>query len=333
MRYHEILPETSDILTLNPGETRPAPIAARPEDQSKALDLMSQITDLEQELKNLARLRDEMYYKTDKWLRDNQYRYESDTVKNFQKEIDDISAKHIATSEKIDSLSKDYTFLIKGNDDPDAGALRAYEHLKEHCSDFLNKSSQAQKLLYRGLQKYPSSFRGFSFIGRSWDKRYTKDTPRQTHEKLSAVMRENGFTATRENSIMCTSSYPTAEEYGEVYMIFPINGFSFTWSRTYADMFTDLFDKLPYYPAYSGHWSALMNHFDDTYGGAQGDEQQKRSIESNFIKNELKLNRTDFHAALLSGHEIYIHGQYYALHLRAYWQLNQLLKSNFGVGY
>jgi hypothetical protein len=332
MRYHEILPETSDILTLNPGETRPAPIAARPEDQNKALDLMSQITDLKQELKNLAILRDEMYYKTDKWLRDNQYRYESDTVKNFQKEIDDITHKHLATSEKIDSLSKDYTFLIKGDDDPDAGALRAYEHLKKHCSDFLNKSSQAQKLLYRGLQKYPSSFRGFSFIGRSWDERLTKDTPIQTHEKVSAAMRENGFTATRGNSIMCSNRISTALHYASsidhVYLIVPFDGFKFTWSRRYKDMWSQFLCR------YSGV-DSLMGQFSNLEADEKNKSEMQHKIpteqETSSKESEhqliqyLKLDNHDLVSALYSGHEIYIHGKYYAFSYQFFTPLASLI--------
>jgi len=320
MRYHEILPETLDIPTLNPGQTRPAFLSVRPEDQNKALDLMSQITNLNQELKNLSSLKDKFYAEKREWLDNHNFKTNSDTVKQFNKKIDYVLVAHKKTGEKIDLLNQNYTELVQGGADLRSATLRAYEHLKKHCSDFLNKSSQAQKLLYRGLKTYPYSFRDFSFIGRSWDERFTKDTAWDTHRKVSAAMRENGFTATRENSIMCTSSYWAAKQYGEVYMIFPINGFSFTWSRTHADMFSDLFERYPR----RGNWNGLINAFDNSYN--EVDEQQKRSIESNFIKNELELDRTDFHAALLSGHEIYIHGQYYALDMSIFQDLNDLLR-------
>jgi hypothetical protein len=48
----------------------------------------------------------------------------------------------------------------------------------------------------------------------------------------------------RSNSIFCSSSRPTAAGYGNIYMIFPKNGFGITWSRIYSDLYSDLLSDL-----------------------------------------------------------------------------------------
>lgn len=94
-------------------------------------------------------------------------------------------------------------------------------------------------LLFRGM-----SYRGGNFIeGSSPVGRKPKDTAPLVHRQVNKIMKKYGFVARRDNSLFTTSKYSHASGYGNVvYMIFPKDGFHFTWSPEYADWYNNLFE-------------------------------------------------------------------------------------------
>jgi hypothetical protein len=50
------------------------------------------------------------------------------------------------------------------------------------------------------------------------------------------VVKEAGFTTLRGNSLFCNSSLNKADNWGKPYVIFPLNGFSYTYSAKFSGM-------------------------------------------------------------------------------------------------
>jgi hypothetical protein len=162
--------------------------------------------------------------------------------------------------------------------DVHGAADKFYALIEQNCSDALSVMKETGKLLYRGIRRRSAQFP--IFHGRSRENRKTLDSSEKTQLTIDFYLGNSGFTALRSNSIFCTSKSSFATNYGTVYLIFPFNGFDFTWSEVIDDL---VFSKL---------------------GTVGGDDP-------NLVSN-YKFKKTDFAGALKSGHEIYIHGEYYA---------------------
>jgi hypothetical protein len=145
-------------------------------------------------------------------------------------------------------------------------------------------------------------------------------------------MRENGFTSTRGNSIMCSNRISTALHYASsidhVYLIVPFDGFKFTWSRRYKDMWSQFLCR------YSGV-DSLMGQFSNLEADEKNKSEMQHKIpteqETSSKESEhqliqyLKLDNHDLVSALYSGHEIYIHGKYYAFSYQFFTPLASLI--------
>lgn len=91
----------------------------------------------------------------------------------------------------------------------------------------------AGTFLFRGVKRYNNEI----FYGQSRENRRPVDSPTLVHDQLSLAMLSAGLKATRSNSIFTSSALGTAHGYGAIkYVIFPVNGFNYTWSRKYRDL-------------------------------------------------------------------------------------------------
>lgn len=98
-----------------------------------------------------------------------------------------------------------------------------------------------------------------------------------------------GINANRSNSISTTSTAGAANSFGELFYIFPINGFKFSWSPLVFDfggMFGEYIDAEDFLDAYPGEGSLV---------------------------DEFSYTDRYFDAALKSGNEINILGKYVAI--------------------
>jgi hypothetical protein len=211
---------------------------------------------------------------------------------------DEIRQKMVGLIKEMNKLYDELRFLVQDN----VNLSQVMRKLQANCGQFLRDAKYAGRLLFRG-KAGSRSLNTPSFVGDSIPDRRPTDLNKVIHDNLNRVMLGMGYTATRGNSIMCTSDLEMAREYGSPYLIFPLNGFSFTWSTKTKDLYTDYFMNRT-------TWEDSIKYFDS---------------EEDFIKNELKLKQTDFISALKSGHEIYIKGRYYALSLYYYKDLAQEL--------
>lgn len=108
--------------------------------------------------------------------------------------------------------------------------------IKSECSVVLESCIKNKKFLYRGYRK---NIGLNAFKGKPREDRKPKDTGKKIHALIDELFLLAGIKATRSNSIFCSSDYSTAESYGEVYIIFPKNGFDFSWSTEHSDFYSD----------------------------------------------------------------------------------------------
>jgi hypothetical protein len=103
------------------------------------------------------------------------------------------------------------------------------------CSDAINEMQVAGTFLFRGVTRPYRSGRIYS----SGIRAETKDTPASIQRMVDQVLDMAGFEAKRSDSVYCSGDFEQAEEYGEVFMIFPLNGYQITWSRKFKDFYSD----------------------------------------------------------------------------------------------
>lgn len=214
------------------------------------------------------------------------------------------------------------------------------KNIARECSQVLPYYRKAKKVLFRGTSG-PEAF-----IGRSIENRRPKDSDRNLQKYYDMILRSQGFKALRSNSIFTTSSIKYARSYGDLYIIFPKNGFAFHWNKHIRDLVLDtdelifntdyiddlINDVMLWYKDKTGN--NLNWNFYDSY---QVSEDPERFIEElkrikypkankvtleklfnlNFIKTDIGPTKDNFLAGLKSGNEMMISGEYYAISINS----------------
>jgi len=107
------------------------------------------------------------------------------------------------------------------------------KYIQNHCSDILKIYRETDNYLFRGWAgDKPSIFMGNPRIDRQ-----PKDVAYNIQVGVDEKLKDAGFTALRSNSIFCTCERNHAGKYGAVYVIFPINGFNYTWALGLYDLY------------------------------------------------------------------------------------------------
>jgi hypothetical protein len=104
-----------------------------------------------------------------------------------------------------------------------------------NCSESIAAMREAKSFLYRGTYGAHDIF-----LGRPRENRKTTDTSPTLQKEWDKIYTSAGFTALRSNSIFCSADIHVADSYGHSYIIFPINGFSFTWSPKIYDLYNHM---------------------------------------------------------------------------------------------
>jgi len=124
--------------------------------------------------------------------------------------------------------------------------------IQKDCSEYLQAVAAAKKVLFRGTE--PGDHPLSAYVGRSHKKRKTKDTSSAIQTGVDKILASKGFTALRHNSIFTSSRLEIASGYGIPYIIFPKNGFSFTWSPKLTDFYQEMVQDEEIYD-----WSEFVN--------------------------------------------------------------------------
>lgn len=121
--------------------------------------------------------------------------------------------------------------LLKGSMQ-DARVYKFLDGVTSKCSDAVNAMRQAGTLLYRG-----TSNAGDIYIGKPHNNRRVMTSSSTAQEIYDEKIAQAGFKALRGNSIFTSGDTGLAFNFGSSkYMIFPVNGFQFTWSRSKRDI-------------------------------------------------------------------------------------------------
>lgn len=111
------------------------------------------------------------------------------------------------------------------------------EKVESECSGFVNVVKESGAFLYRGVNETRNAFFGKTRT----DRKLSKFSEGEIYQKsLNHLLTVTGFEANKSNSIPCSPSISTADRYGQTkYIIFPKNGFKFTWFKTNTDSISE----------------------------------------------------------------------------------------------
>jgi len=108
------------------------------------------------------------------------------------------------------------------------------DKIKTECSDIC-KYYYSGKYFYRGVRKKEMVDQQDVFIGKPRENREPLSTSPDEHAFCNKGLSLLGYVVNRSNSIAISPSMEIAKSYGTPYMIFPKNGFHYSFSR-YSDM-------------------------------------------------------------------------------------------------
>jgi hypothetical protein len=215
-----------------------------------------------------------------------------------------------------------------------------------NCTDILDVYKDTNQYLYRGMKLNPDFFRAMSRADRE-----PRDSGKYMSDMFNKLLAANGMTALRNNSIFATSDMKHSEAFGQPYIIFPINGFDFTYTNQ-SDIVLDSWaklipDEIMFYlnrvfraymrrespDTYLGTYDTWLNwaQFHDPYDPLKdlnnAIERMKKMAPERPVVRDLSIETlinpqgfaekfeprdTNMGDALKRGLEVYIHGQYYA---------------------
>ena len=186
---------------------------------------------------------------------------------------------------------------------------------------------------YRGTHSF-DKIEGDAFIAQSnnYDGgRKPLDAYPQLTIAWNNMIKNKGFVANRTNSMFITGDNGVADNFGHVFMIYPIGDYDYTWHRNVSDFYNvhDNIDNL------------IAHDTQEAYGIEQTDALNANTVHNAFFnveydeleqfhKNDIiedtfsdKLMNTDLYSALSFGHEIYLRCKSY-IAINSHWETRML---------
>lgn len=238
-----------------------------------------------------------------------------------------------------------------------------FKALSKHCKEIikvykeLNKNTfTTQRFIYRGTRSSEDAL-----YGKPFEARKPKDSNTELHDMVNATLKHNGFEANRENAMFVTGDRSQASGYGySLYVMFPVDGFKFTWSQTVKDLVLDSGKKLemmdrdivdqiraivtdakkanpelPFpYPnelfssgySYDSDYERLADAVDKGLIPDTVQDLLDSVLTNESIQKHFKFTDQDLFRAILSNKEIYIKSPYYAVNVSHMDELIRFLK-------
>lgn len=226
----------------------------------------------------------------------------------------------------------------KWNQKPTDLSLSFYKRILKPCSEIVNVYKNTNgKFLLRGVNNPPKidppeemdDFGKYSLVFRSNIRkdRRTIQMSKKAHELYHKAFHEAGLTATRRNSIFTSSDYNFAEPWGRVYIIFPYNGFQYTWFEKVKNDYP--YHKLRFF--YNSFFNSSRN-YDIMISNNPLAQDKKYQIEfiekaKDFIINDLGGKNTDLESAINQNQEVLITGtKFVAFSIDLEKSLNKVIK-------
>lgn len=180
--------------------------------------------------------------------------------------------------------------------------------IRENCQQFLAESKfyfhNKNHVLYRGTNDHNTNY----FLGSSKNDRKPRDTNINIQNAIDYKLEEAGFIARRGNSTFCWGREHSARDYGNIYAIFPFDGYSYTWSTGYHDFTGDFNPRLYLNIPVDLYLASLNNNtlFNQLSNKIMSDPINMFLEETGYMNNDLI-------EAIDSGNEIMINGKYIAV--------------------
>ena len=114
----------------------------------------------------------------------------------------------------------------------DEKLLKYFTYIEKNCSEAVAAVKQTGQFLYRGQDDASLPV----FVGYPRADREPKDSDEKAQKLCDKWLGMMGFKALRGNSIFTSPNRDQASGYGDLYAIFPKNGFQFTWSTEHDDL-------------------------------------------------------------------------------------------------
>jgi hypothetical protein len=146
------------------------------------------------------------------------------------------------------------------------------------CSDYIDIVKDSRRLLWRGLKKSePTQWDDHETILELYPQqnRKPRDTPKQIHNILDNVLFEKFGWYPRSTGVFAFESINLVRQYGEPYMIFPVNGYKYIWSPDINDFYI----IFTYNLAEMVRW--FLKH---------GDINNKKEVDEVYNQNKSSLN-------------------------------------------
>lgn len=240
-------------------------------------------------------------------------------------------------SEKNNLPTKFYN-LMQGIAKNCTQIVQAYTELNP---DF--KAGKA-KVFYRGIKSSEDAV-----YGKPFDERRVMTSSSELSNIFNNRMKEAGFEARRDNSSFVSADKNQASGYGKLYVMFPKDGFSFSWSRNTKDLILDRgsyskmidYDKvIPLKDAILTNKDKLNSYeYDFSFSDLLGEwnldgtlKSAKKAIDNGILSKDLEplteleniitpesltkgfeLDQEDLTGAIESEREVYVRGAYYAV--------------------
>lgn len=156
----------------------------------------------------------------------DQVRQYHETIKRF------MQVMPPGMEEDLVALEKEYLEAIRAETDAlnasvgQTKLIKLLNGLSVKCSDAIASMKAADTFLFRGAERD-----GDAYISKPFDKRRTMTSVAEVQQFYDKKIAEVGFKALRGNSIFTSGDRTLSSGFGSIqYMIFPVNGFSFTYS-------------------------------------------------------------------------------------------------------
>lgn len=106
------------------------------------------------------------------------------------------------------------------------------DEIEEKCQEAIQACRETGMLLYRGVVDSIGDEKHLTIR----TDRKPRDTWKRVHKLVDNWMAGNGFGARRSNSLFVTTDRRETKRYGELYVIFPLDGFTSTYFDNGKDL-------------------------------------------------------------------------------------------------
>ncbi len=157
----------------------------------------------------------------------------------LQSEKESLSSKMEEFISQVEKELLDLEIKYEDNGEIPIKLNKLFQGIEKNCSQIVkiykqinNENLSTNRFIFRGIRSNEDALYSLPHTTRR-----PKDSRENVDKLADAALKNNGFIAARANSVFTTGNYSQASGYGHsVYVIFPFDGFHFTYSKTIGDL-------------------------------------------------------------------------------------------------